>query len=110
MIHLTYKATITNEAGTEQVPILSQLAMSFPPQKANSPGIVASCTSQLESFLNTLVNKTSCIEPEDKVPSNKLLADELRSLALLIEKNERVLNATIFHEVDGPLIVLKLKG
>jgi hypothetical protein len=110
MIHLTFKAAISESGKTEQVPLLSQLAISFPPQKAASPGIKASCVAQLESFLNTLANKTSCIEPEDAVPSNTLLAEELRALALLVEKNERVLKATIFHEVDGPLIVLKLKG
>ena len=108
MYHLSFKLTQHLNQGLREVGSIA--AISFPPEKLGSPGIRSSAVAQLNSFLDGIANKESCIAPNDAVSSNVLMANELLALSKLVESGERVATARVFHEVDGPLIVVKLKG
>lgn len=112
MFHLSYK--LTKQLFDKQTPVIEPVAsiaaISFPPEKIGSPGIRAAAVAQLNSFLDGIANKEACITPNDPVSSNVLMANELLALSKLVESGERVATARVFYEVDGPLIVIKLKG
>lgn len=88
--------------GNEVKPIVIRQSLSIPSNKLLSPGIRQMCVSDLYEFLDSACNK-ACNLPPDTLDSRLLIAAELRSLAELIEKGERVSTSTIKTLDDGDI-------
>ena len=112
MIHIIFKAIRIYDLNGKQAveEVCSKNAIQIREDKLSSPGIRQSAHSQIDEFLDTCLDKTACIDLQDIVSSGKLLPEELRAIADLIEKSERCISASIYRTPEKNTIVVEVKN
>ena len=98
-----------NKDSNPGISIVSQkLSTPFPAEKLMSPGIHQSLFTQFKRFLTASFDECRNLVPEGIQPY-KIQADELRAIADLLDKGERILDIFVYNESGEQVIVLRVK-